>query len=114
MINIYHNPRCRKSREAVEYLVKKKVTFKIIEYLKTPMDKKTIKNLLLKLKLKPFDLIRKNEIIWKNNYKNKELTSSQLISVMLINPKLIERPIIEDPDKAIIGRPIENLHKFLN
>jgi arsenate reductase len=68
-----------------------------------------IKFLIKKLKIKPIELIRKNELIWKTNYKNKKLSDEEIVMAMVDNPKLIERPIIVNGDKAIIGRPTEKI-----
>jgi len=107
MITIYHNNRCSKSRCALEILEKSNVKFKIINYIEFVPNKKDLKTLLNQLGLKPIDLIRKNETIWKENYKGKALSSSQIISAMVKHPKLIERPIVVKNDIAIIGRPPE-------
>jgi arsenate reductase len=72
-----------------------------------------IKFLLKKLKIKPIDLIRKNELIWKTNYKNKKLSDEEIVMAMVDNPKLIERPIIVNGDKAIIGRPTEKISEVV-
>ncbi|MCL4121853.1 UNVERIFIED_CONTAM: hypothetical protein GTU68_022420 [Idotea baltica] len=107
MISIYHNNRCSKSRCALEILEKSNEKFKIINYLETVPNKEDLKTLLNQLGLKPIDLIRKNESIWKENYKGKSLTSSQIINAMVKYPKLIERPIVVKNNKAVIGRPPE-------
>jgi arsenate reductase len=72
-----------------------------------------IKFLLKKLKIKPVDLIRKNELIWKTNYKNKKLSDEEIVMAMVDNPILIERPIIVNGDKAIIGRPTEKISEVV-
>ena len=112
-MKIYHNPRCRKSREGVEYLSSKKIDFEIIYYLKNPLSKKEIKLLVSKLGISISDLIRKNEKIWKDNYKNKELSKDQIIEIIFKEPKLMERPIIESENMAIIGRPKKNIDNLL-
>ena len=113
MTKIYHNSRCRKSREALEILRTKNIEFEIIEYLKDNLTKNQLKNLIKKLGIKPINLVRKNEQIWKENFKNKEFTSDEIIQILSDNPKLIERPIVELNDKAIIGRPPENVINLL-
>ena len=112
-MKIYHNPRCRKSREGVEYLSSKGIDFEIIYYLKNPLSKKEIKLLVSKLGISISDLIRKNEKIWKDNYKNKELSKDQIIEIIFKEPKLMERPIIESEKRAVIGRPKENIDNLL-
>ena len=112
-MKIYHNPRCRKSREGVEYLSSKGIDFEIIYYLKNPLSKKEIKLLVSKLGISISDLIRKNEKIWKDNYKNKELSKDQIIEIIFKEPKLMERPIIESEKMAVIGRPKKNIDNLL-
>ena len=112
-MKIYHNPRCRKSREAVQYLTEKGVLFEIIEYLKEEISETKMKLLLNKLNITGIELIRKNEKIWKEKFKNKELTESQIINLLCTEPKLMERPIVESKDKAVIGRPKENIDKLI-
>lgn len=107
MITIYHNNRCSKSRCALEILEKSDENFEIINYLESIPNKEDLKTLLNQLGLKPINLIRKNETIWKENYKGKNLTSSQIINAMVKHPKLIERPIVVKNNKAVIGRPPE-------
>jgi arsenate reductase len=92
-IKIYHNPRCTKSRQTLALLEKKTTDFKIIEYLKNSLSFDEIKEIIEKLAIKEIDLMRKNEQIWKDNYKGKEMTDVEIIKVMEGNPKLIERSI---------------------
>ena len=112
-MKIYHNPRCRKSREGVEYLSSKGIDFEIIYYLKNPLSKEEIKLLVSKLGISISDLIRKNEKIWKDNYKNQKLSINQIIEIIFNEPKLMERPIIESEKRAVIGRPKENIDNLL-
>lgn len=113
MITIYHNPRCSKSRQGVALLEASGNDFKTITYLKELLTKEELILILKKLGLQPIDLIRKNERIWKENYKGKSLSNEELIDVMIENPKLIERPIVCNNDKAVIGRPTEKIHTIL-
>ena len=102
---IYHNARCSKSREALEILKKNKCEIKIREYLKIPPTKKELKELLGKLGCKPFDLIRKSEKLYIEKFQGKKFTDAQWIKILSENPILIERPLIIDGKKAIVGRP---------
>ena len=113
-MKIYHNPRCRKSREGVQYLMDKGVEFEIIEYLKDNLSEEIIQTLLNKLNITALELVRKNEKIWKENFKDKNLSEKELIKMLLKEPKLIERPIIEAEFKAVIGRPKENIDLLFN
>tara|TARA_A100001015_G_scaffold34954_1_gene38686 strand:- start:3180 stop:3518 length:339 start_codon:yes stop_codon:yes gene_type:complete len=112
-MKIYHNPRCRKSREGIKYLESRKINFEIIEYLKNNLSSEQIRNILKKLQLKPIDIVRKNEAIWKEKYKGKDLSDDELIKILSNEPKLIERPIIVGKKLAVIGRPIENIDNLL-
>ncbi|MBN09003.1 MAG: arsenate reductase [Flavobacteriaceae bacterium] len=114
MLKVYHNPRCRKSREAINFLKKSNVEFQIVLYLEKPLSPEQLKEIIKKLKILPEKLIRRQEKIWKENFKNKNLSNKKVIEILSSNPKLIERPIITSNNKGIIGRPIENLAKFLN
>ena len=107
MITIYHNNRCSKSRCGLEILKNSGKEYKIINYLETIPNKEELEKLTNLLGIKPIELIRKNEAVWKENYKGKTLTDSQVIDAMTIYPKLIERPIVIKGDKAVIGRPPE-------
>lgn len=115
MIKIYHNPRCSKSREGVNFLKQRQINFEIVEYLKSNIDKEELTSIITKLGLdSPLELIRKNEKIWKENFKDKALTNQELIEAMIENPKLIQRPIIVNSDKAIIGRPTTAIENILD
>lgn len=112
-MKIYHNPRCRKSRETLEILKTFSKEITVVEYLKTPPSETEIRQILQMLNIKAKDLIRKGEPEYKENYKGKELTEDEWIGVMLKFPKLIERPIVVSNNKAVIGRPPENVRKLL-
>jgi|TARA_B100001094_G_C18187514_1_gene804822 arsenate reductase len=112
-MKIYHNPRCRKSREGLKYLESKKINFKIIEYFKNNLSSEQIRNILKKLQFKPIELVRKNEVIWKEKYKGKDFSDDELIIILSNEPKLIERPIIVGENSAVLARPVENIDKLL-
>jgi len=105
MIQIYHNPRCSKSREGLSILEESGKDFEIIDYMNEKVSETDLRELIQKLNIKPIELVRKNEEIWKENYKNKNLTDAEIIKAMSENPKLIERPIVINKEKAVIGRP---------
>ncbi|MDG1528543.1 MAG: arsenate reductase (glutaredoxin) [Polaribacter sp.] len=113
MMLIYHNPRCSKSRQALNLLEKSGKEFQIIKYLENPLTKDQLTEIITLLNIKPIDLVRKNELIWKENYKGKQLSDSEIIEAMIQNPKLIERPIVINNDKAAIGRPLENITNII-
>ena len=113
MIKIYHNPRCTKSRQGLALLEAAKVSFETIKYLDTPVTKKELQDIIGLLQIKPIQLIRKNEAAWKEHYKGKDLSDVEIIKAMLKFPKLIERPIVINGDKAVIGRPTELIQDIL-
>ena len=113
MIRIYHNSRCSKSRETLDLLKSSELDFEIVEYLKEKLTKNQIQVLINKLGLKPLELVRKNEAIWKENFKDKVLTNNEIVEILSENPTLIERPIIELDNKAVIGRPPENIFNLI-
>ncbi len=112
-VKIYHNTRCSKSRDVCTILKNKKVKTEIIEYLKTPPSQKEIKELLKMLGMNAEEIVRKGETIYKEKYATKKLTEVQWVKALADNPILIERPIIVQGDKAIIGRPPEKVLAFL-
>jgi len=112
-MKIYHNPRCSKSRQGLAILEEAKVKFETIQYLENPVSREELKYIIKLLGISPIDLVRKTEIIWKENFKGKTLTDSEIIIAMLENPKLIERPIVINNGKAVIGRPPELIKTIL-
>lgn len=113
MIEIYHNPRCTKSRETLKLLESKGIQPKIVEYLKDIPTEKELKSILEKLGISAYDLIRRKEPVFKENFKGKELSESEWIKAMITFPKLIERPIVINGKKAEIGRPPEKVLDIL-
>lgn len=113
MIKIYHNPRCRKSREGLEILEKSGRDFEIVKYLEEIPTKEELGNILSILGISPENLVRKNEAIWKEKYRGKLLSDDEIIDAMIAYPKLIERPIVIDGNKAVIGRPATSINEIL-
>ena len=113
-LTVYHNPRCRKSREAVQYLEDKGLSFDIVKYLEQSFDKNTLGEVLKKIEKKPSEILRKNEVLWKKEYASKDFSEDQILQLLVEQPKLIERPIVTTTDKGVLARPIENLMEFLN
>ena len=109
MIKIYHNPRCSKSRQGLEILENSNKEFKVIKYLEEIPSEKELTEIIKLLGITPIQLVRKTEKVWKENYKGKELSDNEIITAMITNPKLIERPIIINNNKAVLGRPPENI-----
>ena len=113
-MKIYHNPRCSKSRQTLSLIEGKNKKVEIIEYLETPATVEEIESILEKLGIKAIDLVRKKEQIWIEDYKGRDLTDKKIIEAMVENPKIMERPIVIDGNKAIIGRPPENVLTFMD
>ena len=113
-LTLYHNPRCSKSRGALELLEARGLTPTVVRYLETPLDAAQLKALLAKLDLTARQLLRTGEEEYKTlNRADASLSDPQLIAAIAAHPKLMERPILETADKAIIGRPPENVLEIL-
>ena len=112
-VTIFHNPRCGKSRSALALLEEQGIQPGIIEYLKTPPTKEELRAILKKLGMKPEQLVRKGEDVYKEKFAGKSLTDEQWLDALVKNPILIERPIVVKDDRAVIGRPPENVMKLL-
>ncbi len=104
-ITIYHNPRCGKSREGFTILEELGVDFEVRLYMKEQFEENELKEVISKLGISPEGLLRKKESIFKEEYAQKKLSDKDCLNAMLKHPKLIERPIVINNDKAIIGRP---------
>ncbi len=115
MITIYHNPRCSKSREALALLQQHQGSeLKVVEYLKTPPTAAQLQAILTKLKLPARDLLRTKEAEYSSlQLDNPALTEQQLVNAMAEYPKLIERPIVINGERAAIGRPLSNISAIL-
>ncbi len=109
---IYHNPRCSKSRCALQKLESEGKKITMIEYLKRPLQAEEIAELLKKLGMKAEDLIRKTESVYKEEFKGKNLSEKEWIAAMVKYPKLIQRPIIVKGEKAVIGRPVDTIDEL--
>ena len=113
MVQIFHNPRCKKSREGLEYLKSKNIDFEIVEYLKTGLDTDTLCAVAAKTGLKPHDLIRTQESVYKSDYKGKSFDDDQWLRIICENPKLLQRPIVVGETKAILAQPPEKMDSVL-
>ena len=111
---IYHNPKCSKSRKALEIIKSKNIEPTIILYLVNKLSKTEVENLLTKLGLSIRDILRTEEDEYKNNnLKNENLTDDKLIDFLIKFPKLLQRPIVIKNNKAVIGRPPEHILNLL-
>lgn len=112
-MKIYHNPRCRKSRETLQLIQESGVEPEVIEYLVNVPSESELKELVELLGIKPYDLLRRGESDFKENFKGKDLSDDEWIAAMVKYPKLIERPIVVKQKKAVLGRPPENVNTLL-
>lgn len=113
-MEIYHNPRCQKSRQTLKILQDAQVDFQIRKYLENPPSKDELRDVLDKLDIAPEALIRKKEKLYIDEYKGTELTDEEWIEIMVKHPILIERPIVIEGDRAVIGRPPENVRELFS
>lgn len=112
-ITIYHNTRCSTSRKTLDLLKQKKnVEIEIVEYLKEVPSRAAFKKLLAKLHLKPHDVIRTKEALYREKLSGLNLNDEEWIDIMLENPVLIERPIVVKDNRAVIARPVERIEEL--
>jgi len=113
-MKIYHNPRCGKSRETLKLLQAKGHEPEIVLYLEKPLSQKELKAIIKKLGISPEQLLRKGESIYKEQFKGKTLTDTQWVKAMIEYPKLMERPIVINGERAALGRPPEQVLEILD
>lgn len=114
MTVIWHNPKCSKSREALKLLEEKEGNFEVFKYLDTPPSRDEIIVLLGKLGISARELMRTKEDLYKELGLANETDEEKLIDALVDHPKLIERPILIEGDRALIGRPVEKVIEFLS
>ncbi|TWU20472.1 Arsenate reductase [Novipirellula galeiformis] len=115
MTTIFHNPRCSKSREAVELLQSSGIQFDVVKYLEHPPSEKELGKIVKMLGIKPEQLVRKKEKLFAElQLGDKSLSDNEWLATLAAHPKLIERPIVVHNQKAAIGRPIENIAALLD
>lgn len=112
-MKIYHNPRCSKSRAGLKYLENKTRDFEIIKYLEEGISVKDLRELIALTGKKPFDFIRTQEQDYKDEFKGKVLSDEEWIKVLAENPKLLQRPIVVNGNKAVLGNPPENIDSVI-
>jgi arsenate reductase (glutaredoxin) len=113
MLKIYHNPRCKKSRDGLEYLKSKSLEFEIKNYLSDGIKVDDIKEILLKSNLKPIQLVRTQEDYFKTYLKGKNFSNEEWIQIFIENPKILQRPIVVSNLKAVLANPPENIDKLI-
>ncbi len=110
---IYHNPRCSKSREALDLLHENGIEPEVVSYLKDAPSEEELEKLVMMLGIPAVQLVRTNEVLFKEKYKGLKLNEHEWIRVMHENPQLIERPIVVKGHTAVIGRPVENVKELI-
>jgi arsenate reductase (glutaredoxin) len=113
MIQVLHNARCSKSREALAWLDERKINYETIDYLNEELTPFFLEDLLDKLGVEASEILRSNEAVWKENYKHLDLSEEELLMVMVEEPKLIQRPIVINGEKAVLARPAERIAEIL-
>ena len=113
MIKVYHNPRCRKSREGLQFVREKGIEAEVIDYLKNPITVEELREIIMKLGKKPTEIVRTQEEYYRKNLKGRNFTDDEWIKILVENPKLIQRPIVVEKHKAVIGQPPENINQLL-
>ncbi len=113
MLKIYHNPRCRKSRAGLEYMKQSGADYEIINYMKNGITEEEIREILLKMNVKPTSLVRIQEDLYKKELKGRNFTDNEWIRIISENPKLLLRPIVVSKNKAVLAQPPESLNILL-
>ncbi|HZW77091.1 MAG TPA: arsenate reductase (glutaredoxin) [Flavobacteriaceae bacterium] len=113
MTIIYHNPRCSKSRETLALLEDREEEFKVVKYLENPPSAEELREIVTLLGIKPIDLVRTQEEVWKTRFAQMPLSDDQVLEAMASHPRLIERPIVIKGNKAAIGRPPQKIIDIL-
>jgi arsenate reductase (glutaredoxin) len=113
MLTIYHNPRCAKSREGLNYLKEHGFAFEVVQYLDNPLKADDLKRILMKLNLKPFQVVRTQEDLYRKELKGKTFTDDEWITILLQNPRLLQRPIVEGKYRAVIAIHAEKINEIV-
>ncbi len=113
-VTLYHNPRCSKSRAVLALLEENDIEPEIVQYIDNPPDVSQLKDLLKKLDMNLRDILRRNEPDYDElGLDDTTLNEEIVFDLVSKHPKLIQRPIIVQGDRAIIGRPPENVLSFI-
>lgn len=112
-MKIYHNPRCAKSREGLKFLEERGFEIEVVDYMKSGISAREIKEFLAKSSLKITDIIRTSEELFKKEYKGKDLSTEEWIGILVENPKLLQRPLVIKGSHAVLARPAEEILKLI-
>jgi arsenate reductase len=113
MLTIYHNPRCQKSRQGLRYLVDHKIEHEVVDYFRKPLDIPQLKMILMKLNLKPLEIVRIQEALYKKELKGRKFTDDEWLRILVSEPRLMMRPIVVAKYKAVIAIPPEKIAGLL-
>ena len=112
-LTVYEKPTCTTCRKVLKILIEKGIEFEKVNYYIDPFSKNKLKSLLKKMEMKPSELLRKNEKAYKDlDMKNKNYKEDEILNLMIKNPDLVQRPILELGEKAVLARPVENIYKL--
>ena len=112
-MKIYHNPRCAKSREGLKYLEERGYEIQVVNYMKDGISVDELRNILKRTRLSVDDLIRKQEQLYKERYKGKEMTEDEWLTVLSENPRLLQRPIVINGVRAVLAQPPNEVDKIV-
>jgi arsenate reductase len=112
-LRIYHNKRCSKSRAACQLIAERGVDAEIVDYLATPPSREELRTLLDKLGMKPEEIVRRGEAVFKEHYAGRKLSDDEWLEALATHPILIERPIAVRGERAVLGRPPEKVLELL-
>ena len=110
---LVHNPRCRKSREALNYLKELNVDFEIVLYMKKGLELNLLESIIIKIGIDPKDMVRTQEKTWKENYRSKLYNNDEILEILNKNPNLIKRPVFINNNKGVIAIPYTEIDKII-
>ncbi len=113
MLTIYHNPKCKKSREGLKYLQTKGIALEVVNYINNGISEQELKDIIKKLNLSPSDIVRKQEDLYRKELKGKNFTDIEWMKILVENPRLIQRPIVVAKYKAVIAQPPDKVEELL-
>lgn len=113
MITIYHNPKCSKSRAGLAYLKEKGLEYTVVEYIRNPISREVLKDILMKMNASPEELIRIQEDVFKSDFEGKQFNAEEWIDILLEYPRLIKRPILVKGYRAAVAQSPAEIDKFL-
>lgn len=113
MLTIYHNPKCKKSREGLKYLQTKGIAVEVVNYINNGISEQELKDIIKKLNINPSDIVRKQEDLYRKELKGKNFTDIEWMKILVENPRLIQRPIVVAKYKAVIAQPPDKVEELL-